>query len=208
MTRTKLTTIQCEILVGILLGDASLQTESNGRTYRLRLVQSEEHKDYLFHLYDIFKNLTLSPPIRASFFDPRKAGKKYFRWSFSTTQHACFRFYGHQFYDGNKKKVPNLIHKWLTPRSIAYWYMDDGAQKWKGKSLGVRFCTDNFIYKDVELLTHVLSEKYSLKTSLQKKGSGWRIYISTFSYEILKKLIFSYFVSSMVYKFPKKVTQI
>ncbi len=53
MTKTKLTTLQCEILVGILLGDASLQTESNGRTYRLRVLQSEEHKDYIFHLYDI-----------------------------------------------------------------------------------------------------------------------------------------------------------
>lgn len=208
MTKTKLSTIQCEILVGILLGDASLQTESNGRTYRLRLVQSEEHKDYLFHLYGIFQNYTTSPPIQSSFIDPRKPDKKYFRWSFSTTQQSCFRFYGHQFYDGNKKKVPDLIHKWLTPRSIAYWYMDDGAQKWKGKSLGVRFCTDNFLYKDVKKLAHVLSEKYSLKTSLQKKGSGWRIYVSSYSYEILKTLIFSYFVSSMVYKFPKKVTQI
>lgn len=208
MTKTKLSTVQCEILVGILLGDASLQTESNGRTYRLRFVQSEKHKDYLFHLYDIFKNLTTSPPIRSSFFDPRKPGKKYFRWSFSTTQQACFRFYGHQFYDGNKKKVPSLIHKWLTPRSIAYWYMDDGAQKWKGKSLGVRFCTDNFLYKDVELLARLLNEKYFLKTSLQKKDSGWRIYISSYSYEILEKLIRSYFVSSMLYKFPEKVTQI
>ena len=208
MTKTKLTTIQCEILVGILLGDASLQTESNGRTFRLHLVQSEEHKDYLFHLYDIFKNLTTSPPISYQFVDPRNPGKKYFRWSFSTTQHACFRFYGHQFYDGNKKKVPNLIHKWLTPRSIAYWYMDDGAQKWKPKSLGVRFCTENFIYKDVLLLAHLLNEKYSLKTSLQKKNTGWRIYISSSSYEMLKKEISSYFIKSMVYKFPEKVTQI
>lgn len=206
MTKTKLNTLQCEILVGILLGDASLQTESNGKTYRLRISQSEDHKDYLFHLYDVFKNLTTSPPIRYEFGDPRKAGKKYFRWSFSTTQQDCFRFYGHQFYDGNKKKVARLIHKWLQPRSIAYWYMDDGAQKWKGKSLGVRFCTDLFLYKDVQLLAHVLSEKYYLKTSLQKKGCGWRIYISTKSYKILKKYIFSYLISSMLYKFPTEKT--
>lgn len=205
MTKTKLNTLQCEILVGILLGDASLQTESNGRTYRLRISQSEEHKDYLFHLYDIFQNLTTSPPVRYEFCEPRKTdtpGKKYFRWSFSTTQQACFRFYGHQFYNGNKKKVPRLIHKWLQPRSIAYWYMDDGAQKWKDKSLGVRFCTDDFLYKDVQLLAHVLSEKYVLKTSLQKKGDGWRIYVSSNSYQILKKSIFSYFICSMLYKFP------
>lgn len=208
MTKIKLSKTQCEVLVGILLGDASLQTESNGRTYRLRLVQSEEHKDYLFHLYDIFKNLTTSPPTRYSFVDSRNAGKVYSRWSFSTTQQACFRFYGQQFYEDKKKKVPNLIHKWLTPRSLAYWYMDDGAQKWKKKSLAVRLCTDNFSHNDVELLARTLSEKFSLKTSLQKKSLNWRIYISSSSYEILKELIFSYFLSSMVYKFPEKVTQI
>ena len=82
---TKLTKLQHEILVGILLGDASLQTESNGRTYRLRVSQSEQHKDYLFHLYDTFQNLTDSPPVQYKFIDPRNPGKTYTRWSFSTT---------------------------------------------------------------------------------------------------------------------------
>ena len=202
MTALKLTTGQCEVLVGILLGDASLQTESNGKTYRLRISQSEKHKDYVFHLYEIFKNLTASPPISYVFTDSRNLGKQYRRWSFSTTQQACFRFYGQQFYGEGKKKVPKLIHRWLTPRSIAYWYMDDGAQKWKGKSLAVRFCTDNFVYRDAKKLAQVLQDKYGLKVSLQKKKLHWRIYISSYSYTTLKKYIFSYFIESMLYKFP------
>jgi hypothetical protein len=36
---------QKEILVGILLGDANLQTENGGKTYRLRVLQSEQHKE-------------------------------------------------------------------------------------------------------------------------------------------------------------------
>ncbi len=208
MTTQKLTALQCEVLVGILLGDASLQTESNGKTYRLRISQSQHHKDYVFHLYEVFKNLTTSLPKKYIFRDPRNPGKEYIRWSFSTTQQPCFRFYGQQFYAKREKKVPKLIHRWLTPRSIAYWYMDDGAQKWKGKSLGVRLCTDNFIYQDVQRLAHVLQDKYSLKTFLQKKQIHWRIYISSYSYTTLKNLIFSYFIQSMLYKFPVKVTQI
>jgi hypothetical protein len=211
MITTKLTLLQCEVLVGILLGDASLQTESNGRTYRLRVSQSNEHKEYLFHLYEIFKNLTSSPPKQYVFTDPRNPLKKYVRWSFSTTQQSCFRFYGAQFYNvftdcngvtRKEKKIPKLIHKWLQPRSIAYWYMDDGAQKWKGVSLGVRFCTDNYNRQDVQRLAKVLHEKYNLQTSLQKKGKDWRIYVSSSSYDLLKSLIFSYFIESMVYKFP------
>ena len=208
MTITKLTKIQCETLVGILLGDSSLQTESNGRTYRLRVSQSEQHKDYLFHLYEVFQNLTASQPIRYEFSDSRNPNKMYARWSFSTTQQACFRFYGQQFYAENTKKVPKLIHKWLTPRSIAYWYMDDGAQKWKGKSLAVRFCTDNFLKNEVQLLAKLLHTKFGLMTSLQKKNKKYRVYVKTTSYETLKNLIFPYFIESMQHKFPEKITQI
>lgn len=202
----KLTKIQSEILIGILLGDACLQTESNGKTYRLRISQSENHKDYLFHLYHVFENLTSSPPVRYQFTDTRNPNKKYFRWSFATTQQVCFRFYGQQFYQNKKKIVPKLIHRWLKPTSIAYWYMDDGAQKWKGKSLGVRFCTDNFLYNDVKRLEHVLSKTYNLKTSLQKKNIYYRIYVSSYSYVCLKQLIYPFLHTSMLYKFPVDTT--
>ena len=202
MIKTKLTKIQSEILVGILLGDACLQTESNGKTCRLRISQSDNHKDYLFHLYEQFKNLTLSPPIRYEFHDTRNPSKKYSRWSFSTSQQICFRFYYQQFYKNGNKIVPKLIHRWLKPISIAYWYMDDGAQKWKFKSLAVRFCTDNFLYQDVKLLLNVLSNTYDLKVSLQKKNTKYRIYISSYSYNCLKQLIYPFLHKSMLYKFP------
>ena len=202
MTTTKLSLVQHEVLVGILLGDASFQTDTKGEKYRLRVSQSEGRKEYLFHLYDLFQNLCTSPPVRYEFMDPRNPLKKYFRWSFATTQQSCFRFYGKQFYNGKVKKVPTLIHKWLQPRSIAYWYMDDGAHKWKGKSLAVRFCTDNFTKSDVKRLANLLQNRYKLKTSLQKKDSHHRIYISSYSYPVLRTLIYSFFIESMLYKFP------
>lgn len=190
--------------MGVLLGDASLQTFSNGKTYRLRVIKSGQHKDFLFHLYELFKKFTLSPPKHSLWSDPRRPGKQYERWSFSTTQHSCFRFYGQQFYRGKEKKVPKLIHRWLKKRSIAYWYMDDGAEKWKKSLLGVCFCTDSFEKKDVSRLGLILRERYHLKTSLQKKGKGWRLYISAFSYITLRNLLLPYIVPSMLYKFPQE----
>ena len=202
MKPQKLSSEQCDVLVGILLGDASLQTESKGNTYRLRICQGEEHKEYLFHLYNLFKNLTSSPPIKNSSTDKR-TGKTYVSWCFATTQQACFRFYGQQFYDLNgTKKVPKIISKLLKPSSIAYWYMDYGAQKWKGKSRGVRFCTDSFQHREVQLLAQTLEERYGLETSLEKKGKFKRIYVKAKSYEILKGLIWGFLIPSMHYKFP------
>ena len=100
-----------------------------------------------------------------------------------------------------RKKVPKLIHRWLTPRAIAYWYMDNGAQKWKGRSLGVRFCTENFTSSEIERLCKVLRETYLLKISSQKKGRK-RIYVFSDSYIPLKDLIFAFLIPSMIYKFP------
>ena len=201
--KLSLSLIQSQVLVGILLGDASLQTESKGKTYRLRITQSEEHKEYLFHLYQMFKNLTDSPPTSYTWPDKRDPTKKYTSWSFATTQQSCFRFYGQQFYgpDG-LKKVPEIIGKLLKPRSVAYWYMDDGAQKWKGKTKAVRFCTDGFLHSDVKVLADLLAKTYKLETSLEKKGKHRRVYVSAKSHSLLKELIYEFLIPSMYYKFP------
>jgi hypothetical protein len=54
---------------------------------------------------------------------------------------------------------------------MAYWYMDDGALKWRGKSNAVRLCTDSFSTDEILLLKETLETKFSLKVSLQKKDS-------------------------------------
>nr|AFA35831.1 putative LAGLIDADG homing endonuclease [Pseudococcomyxa simplex] len=201
----KLTLEQREVLVGILLGDANLQTESNGRTYRLRVTQAEQNKEYLFALYELFKPLVNTPPKLYTYSPDKRTNNISERWAFATTQHGCFRFYGKQFYVDGKKRVPLIIEKWLTPRSLAYWYMDDGAQKWKGRSLGVVLCTDGFGSDEVYKLAAILTTKYNLKTSVQVKGNGLRLYISTTSYSNLKRLIYPHLLPSMLYKFPVQV---
>lgn len=204
----KLSKLQREVLIGVLLGDGCLKGNKLKTKYSLTILQSDKHKEYVFHLYEIFKDFVVIPPKKYIFTDKRFPGKLYTRWSFRTSSLACFRFYAHQFYCDSKwslkttKKVPKNIHKWLTPRAIAYWYMDDKAKKWKNKSLGVRFCTDNFSLTEVNLLIHVLKEKYKLKCSKQKKQKFFRIYSSSKSYATLYSLIFHFFIPSMIYKFP------
>ncbi len=202
MEALKLSKLQREVLTGVLLGDGSLVANTHKTKYSLRILQSEQHKDYVFHLYEIFKNFTLSAPKQYIFTDKRSPGKIYSRWSFNTIAHPAFRFYAHQFYSDKIRKVPKLIHRWLSPRAIAYWYMDHQAQKWKGKSLGVRFCTDRYSLSEVTSLIYILKKKYNLKCSIEKKGGKPRIYISSHSYHTLKNLIFFFIIPCMHYKFP------
>lgn len=50
----KLSNYQQEILIGLLLGDAHLEKQKGGINYRLKIQQSEEHINYVNHLYEVF----------------------------------------------------------------------------------------------------------------------------------------------------------
>lgn len=53
-----LSPVQREILVGTLLGDAHLRANKKKSKYQYVVLQSGAHKEYVFHLYEIFKNYT------------------------------------------------------------------------------------------------------------------------------------------------------
>jgi hypothetical protein len=54
--KIKITKIQKEILIGLILGDAHLEKSLNGYSYRLKIEQSVKKKEYIFHLFNIFKD--------------------------------------------------------------------------------------------------------------------------------------------------------
>ena len=197
----KLTNIQREILIGILLGDANLQTFNNGITYRLQILQ--KNQEYCEHLYKVFQNFVTTPP------KPIITKKGEIIWYFNTLTHPCFRFYGQQFYsfENNKtvKKIPKFINKLVTPCSIAYWFMDDSSAKLKTCSNAVRFCTDNFSKIEVKYLCDIFIKKYNIKAIPQKhRKDHYRIYILEESGKNLRNIIFPFLRNEMMYKCPKK----
>lgn len=206
----KLTTKQKDLLVGTLLGDGNLQTETRGRTWRYRALHKATHKAYLDHKYDVLKNLCQTPPIYGEVFDPRTL-KTYQRWYFNTTTQSSFRYYGNLFYteDPNtlkmKKDVPLTIEKLLTPRAIAYWYMDDGSLKWFGKSNALRICTESFSKQGVERLQKALKNLYNIETQQTRKTKdnklvGYRLAINEKNSAAFRELVRPYLVHPMGYK--------
>jgi len=192
----RLTRVQRDILVGILLGDAHLETQNAGQTYRLKIEQSERHHAYLEHLYQEFREWVLTPPQMKQ---RRSAGSQSVNWWFQSVSHPAFRFYAQQFYCHGKKSVPKLIHRWLTPRGLAYWFMDDGSSKWR-ESKVLLFNTQGFEKHDVEQLMHVLESKFGLEDYLRKQPEGWQIAIAGSARNRLEELISPYLLPDMQYK--------
>jgi len=195
----KLSKKQREILVGILLGDACLETSNRGHTYRLKIEQSETHREYVYHLYELFKEWVLTPPQEKVVV---LGDHKSMNLAFSTVSHAAFRFYAHQFYgkQGNKK-VPKLIHRWLTPVNLAYWYMDEGLIKSK-ESKGVILKTHSCSRSEVNRLAQAIASVFGLQAKARKQKEKYQIYISEDSCERFFDLIKPYVLESMQDKIP------
>lgn len=195
----RLTSEQRETLVGLLLGDACLETQNQGRTFRLKIEQSARHQAYVSHLYALFKPWVLTPPRKRE--SKASNGTATISWVFSTVSHSAFRFYGQQFYAGRKKQVPKLIRRWLTPCGLSYWFMDDGSMKSK-QSKGVIFNTQGFDSLDVARLIDVLNAKFGLQSKLRRQRDGCQIYVSGSSHEEFLKLIEPFVISEMRHKVP------
>lgn len=204
-TKLKLTDQQRHWLVGLMLGDGHLETQNQGRTYRLKIEHSAGQKDYVDWLYQQFKDWVTTPPqLKRQTINTTL----YLKYYFNTVSHAAFRFYARQFYQRGKKVVPKQIQHWLTPAALAVWYMDDGSLKSSQHRARI-LNTQGFTKREVSRLTESLRKQFGLKTQLRKQPEGYQILIGGESYDELCKLLQPYIILSMRYKLaaPHSSTQ-
>lgn len=193
--KLNITPEQKEVLFGTLLGDGWLESTTGGKTYRFGFKQKREQEDYVKHVWLVLQSLCQSDPIQN--------GRCF---QLKTLALGNLRFYGHQFYGKqNTKQVPKLIHRWLTPRALAYWYMDDG---YKDKTNACLLCTDSFEKRDVQRLIDALYRNFKYKCHLRKKQLThkcvWRIYIPSEYGSDFRQLVLPHMVESMIYKLPSQ----
>ena len=202
----KLNTIQKEILVGTLLGDATI-SKSKSIALNVKFEQKLANKEYVNHLYEIFEPYVGTPP-RVRDITGGRAKDRHSIW-FRTYRHIDFKFYYDLFYpkrsavlrktnnnnstDLRKKRVPKLIHKFLTPRALAYWFMDDGSYYYNKSKNSQRkvhyFNTQSFSYEDIKILKKALKLNFNFDTNIYKDRKYYLLYIQPQSKDGFTKLI-------------------
>lgn len=114
---SELSQTQWEAAIGLMLGDASLQTQNGGKTYRMKFEWGEKSKRYLDHVYSLFGEWVSSEPHKKT--SPK--GNEVINWGFQTISHVAFCSLALLF---KKKIIPvDLIKNHLTPRGLAYWFI-------------------------------------------------------------------------------------
>ena len=196
-TTLRLSDVQREIVVGVLLGDAHLETQNGGRSYRLKIEQGVRHAEYVRHLHSELREwvLTLPKPKMG-----KTKGVTTFNLAFQTVSHEEFASYGSLFYRARRKIVPEGIRDLATARVLAYWYMDDGSMK-SSQSKGVIFNTQAYDSSDIQRLISTLGG-FGLEAWERRQSDGSQIYVSGSSYERFIELVGPYVIEAMRYKVP------
>ncbi len=196
------------MLIGAILGDAHIGRTGSNRAF-LTFEQSNKKADYLNHLYKLVseENLTQDLPKLYTREDTRynKTNESLY---FRTKSLEELKPLSDMFLDSEGKKViPTNIADHLTPRSLAFWIMDDGQQVKNG---GVTLCTDSYSEGEVDLLRKALEKAFNISTTIHdKKGKNdalyQRIYIGKSSLEELKPSLKEHMHDSMLYKINEEV---
>ena len=93
---------QREASIGLLLGDASLQTQNNGKTYRLKFEWSSKIKPYVMHIHSLFDEWVISNPHEKVRVSPK--GNTVTNLGFQTISHKAFNPLAELFIN-NKKNL-------------------------------------------------------------------------------------------------------
>lgn len=195
---------QKEASIGLMLGDASLQTQNKGKTHRLKFEWGDKNKVYLDHVFKLFDEWVLSDPHKKTRISPK--GNTVVNWGFQTISHEAFNFLAHLFItDGVKTVAVNLITDYLTARGLAYWFMDDGGKLDYNKNSsnkGIVLNTHSFKSNEVKRMCKELSDKFNLECEIRSNKGKKVIVIKSSSYETFLSLIDPYIVEEMRYKLP------
>lgn len=199
-----LTKDQWDASIGLILGDASLQTQNQGKTFRIKFEWGNKNKSYLDHVYNLFDEWVLSKPHKKSRLSPK--GNLVINWGFKTISHKAFNSLADLFLVKGKKSISkSLIKEHLTEKGLAYWFMDDGGKldyNKNSKNKSIVLNTHSFTNLEVLNMSQELSYKFNLNCEVRSNKGKKIIVIKSSSYQSFRKLVDSHIIPEMKYKLP------
>jgi hypothetical protein len=146
-----------DILCGLLLGDGSLsRNEQTQDCARISKNHGLEQRDYMLFCMSLFDNAKESK-VRSGFTGEYICG-------FTSKSYNVPKKVRDSLYRNPKNKQVSIeIGDYLTNRSLALWYMDDGSL---GASNRITLHTEGFNKESVRVLIAILKEKFNVDSEM------------------------------------------
>ena len=158
----KLDQEQREILIGLLLGGTQIKSHAQRGVHIVHFrfqENSDAHSVLRAHIHKRFFEWLNSAS--RSFDDESKIP-----YEFSTIPHLHFGFFSDQFFLKGQPVLPKLVHRWLSPRVLAYWFMFGG---FKLSSGDIVLKVSGGSSEGVERIVNSLHAQ-SLQSKVKRKG--------------------------------------
>lgn len=181
---------QKEFIFGTLLGDGSLQRL--GKSIMGRTNHSIKQENYCkFKQYKL-KDLTYKIGYSVHYLKDydKEYNQCYFCFKPNTELLPLYKM----FYKNGKKDIPEDLTL-LTPKAMAWWFMDDGTAS---SRCSISIATCNFSLEGLLRLQKYLKDTYDISITIQK---DFKIYFSAESAIKFYNLIKDYVLEDMMYKF-------
>lgn len=183
-----LTDRQWALVVGSVLGDASLPATTAGHCFRVH--HGLAQRAFVDWKYTELRALVRTPP--------RQSGRAFY---FRTVSHPAFGELASAAYDRGTKVVPlDFLARYFTALSLAVWIMDDGSID--GRQ--VRINTQSFKMSEVEQLRDFLFKHFALQTTINRDKGKPRLRVRAASIPHLTELIEPHILPEFRYKLPAK----
>jgi hypothetical protein len=167
---------QEQLLTGMLLGDAHLERQSGALSARLKVEHSVAQSAYVNWKFAEWREWVRTPPRERG--RRNRLGTVSTNIGFTTLSHVEFEEFRQWFYRDRRKVVPEDL--FLTPLSMAVWFMDDGSRK-SSQCRGLYLNTQSFTCSEVELLQSVIRRDVGVATGIRQQRDGLQIYVPSHS---------------------------
>ncbi len=195
----KLSSLQRDILVGAILGDAFLQ-KTGERNARLRLEHGAKQKAYLLWKVEQLSQLFQGKPKYLKRVHPLTR-RVYEYWRHQSQSMPGLGTLRKIFYPGGRKAIPRNLEVFLrSPMVLAVWYMDDGYYYPRDRVSYLYL--GNVTRAEAGIASRALNAKYDLEARVLAKKKGFALYFSPDQTRKLGSSIRPYIIDQFNYKLP------
>lgn len=193
------------IIIGMVLGDASLSKITSKQNSRLCIGHSIKQKNYCKFKFEVIKKaLQLEYNLKKYEVFNKKSNKTYITYQGSTKVHRYLTKIRKLMYVNNKKIVSEKMLDYLEEKGLAFWFMDDGGKRPNHKRKfinGLFLSTQSFSYEENLIIKNWFLKKHDIKTSIVKHGHGkFRLNFNKENSYKLKKIIEPHVLPEFKYK--------
>lgn len=188
----QLTDYQKQVLLGTILGDASLKMGKGSVNPAIQCAHGIAQKEYCEYKTEVFKSLGAYCKYHIRNIPDKRNGNYYEDYTMYIPANPELLDWYKLTYRP-KKVIPFELFNYFTEVSLAFMYMDDGSKSKDSYSIA----TNSFTEEDIFRFRVFLMDKFKLETSMFKNHV---IYIKKASADSFTSLIKPYIIPCMQYK--------